>query len=76
LKERVEGDLYVSGSVTLAHALLADGLIDERHLLVYPLTRGSGLRLFPEGAPPMTLELAASEAFDNGVVYLNYRSQA
>src|SRR6266536_1525790 len=29
------GDLYVSGSVTLVHALLADGLVDELHLLVY-----------------------------------------
>jgi dihydrofolate reductase len=76
LKGEVDGDLYVSGSVTLVHALLADGLVDELHLLVYPLTRGSGPRLFPEGAAPATFVLAASEAFDNGVVYLNYRPQA
>ena len=70
LKER--GDLYVSGSGTLVRALLADGLVDELHLFVYPLTRGSGPRLFPE--TPLTLSLARSEAYDNGVVYLAYRA--
>jgi dihydrofolate reductase len=54
-------------------ALLADGLVDELHLLVYPLTRGSGPRLFPEDAAPATLALEASETYENGVVYLTYR---
>jgi dihydrofolate reductase len=73
LKEEV-GDLYVSGSVTLVHAMLDDGLVDELHLCVYPLTRGSGPRLFPDGAAPAKLSLAASESYDNGVLYLNYRA--
>jgi dihydrofolate reductase len=76
LKDDVEGDLYVSGSITLVHAMLADGLIDELHLLVYPLTRGTGPRLFPEGAAAGKLSLAASESFENEVVYLNYRPQS
>ena len=62
LKDEVAGDLYTSGSGTLVHALLADGLVDELHLLVYPLTRGSGPRLFAEGAAPLTLSLAAGES--------------
>jgi dihydrofolate reductase len=74
LKEEVDGDLYVSGSGTLVRALLADGLVDELHLFVYPLTRGAGPRLFEEDAPPASFALAASEAYDNGVVYLNYRT--
>jgi dihydrofolate reductase len=73
LKEGLEGDIYVSGSGTLVRALLADGLVDELHLLVYPLTRGSGPRLFPEDAAPATLALEASETYENGVVYLTYR---
>ncbi len=74
LKDEV-GDLYTSGSGTLVRAMLADGLVDELHLFVYPVTRGTGPRLFPEDAAPGKLSLAASEAYDNGVLYLNYRPE-
>jgi dihydrofolate reductase len=73
LKDREDGALYVSGSITLARALLADGLVDELHLFVYPTTRGAGRRLFTHADRPATYELAASESYDNGVVYLSYR---
>jgi dihydrofolate reductase len=76
LKDEVDGDIYVSGSGTLVRAMLADGLVDELHLLVYPVTRGPGPRLFPEEAAPQKLSLAASESFENEVVYLAYRPQA
>jgi dihydrofolate reductase len=76
LKEQVEGDLYVSGSGALVRAMLADGLVDELHLFVYPLTRGSGPRLFPEEAAPGKLSLAACQSYENGVVYVAYRPQA
>jgi dihydrofolate reductase len=72
LKEAVDGDLYVSGSITLVRAMIADGLVDGLHLFVYPLTLGSGPRLFPDGAAPQKLSLAAAERYDNGVVYLHY----
>jgi dihydrofolate reductase len=72
LKADVDGDIYVSGSATLARALLADGLVDELHLFVFPLTRGTGARLFQEGAEPLNLSLAACEAYDNGVIHLGY----
>jgi dihydrofolate reductase len=74
LKDEV-GDLYVSGSGTLVRAMLADGLVDELHLFVYPLTRGPGSRLFPEEAAPSKLALATSESYQNGVVYLSYRPE-
>ena len=76
LKDDVDGDLYVSGSGTLVRAMLDDGLIDGLHLFVYPLTRGEGPRLFPDGAPVRKLSLEANESYDNGVVYLHYRPQA
>ena len=50
LKAEVDGDIYVSGSGTLVRAMLADGLVDELHLFVFPLIRGTGGRLFPEGS--------------------------
>jgi dihydrofolate reductase len=76
LKDDADGDLFVSGSITLVRALLADGLVDELHLFVYPLTCGRGPRLFAEDAAPGKLSLAASDTYDNGVVYLSYRPQA
>jgi dihydrofolate reductase len=76
LKNDVDGDLYTSGSGTLVRAMLTDGLVDELHLLVYPLTRGHGPRLFPDDAAPSKFSLAHSKSYDNGVLYLNYRPQA
>jgi dihydrofolate reductase len=76
LKAEVDGDLYVTGSGTLVRAMLEDGLVDGLHLFVYPLTRGSGPRLFPEGAAPGNLSLATCASYENGVVYLAYRPQA
>ena len=75
LKDEGDGDLYVSGSGTLVRAMLADGLVDELHLFVYPLTRGAGPRLFPEDATPTQFSLAATASYENGVVYLAYRPQ-
>jgi dihydrofolate reductase len=72
LKNSVTGSLYVSGSGTLVRALLADGLVDELHLFVYPVTRGSGPRLFTEDGAAATWSLAAFSAYDNGVLYLHY----
>jgi len=74
IKDSVDGGIYVSGSGTLVRALLADGLVDELHLCVYPLTRGPGPRLFAQDTPPGTWSLATCEAYDNGVVYLRYEA--
>jgi dihydrofolate reductase len=71
LKDEV-GDLYVSGSVTLVRALLADGLVDELHLYVYPLALGTGIRLFPDGAPRTPLSLLGADRLSNGVAHLTY----
>ena len=73
LKGEVDGDLYTSGSGTLVRAMLADGLVDELHLCVYPLTRGTGSRLFADGAAAGKLSLVVCEPYENGVVYLAYR---
>jgi dihydrofolate reductase len=71
LKEKSATGLYVSGSATLVHALLADGLVDDLHLFVYPVTRGGGPRLFDESLAPATWQRAGAEIYDNGVTYLH-----
>jgi len=72
LKDRVDGGIYLSGSGTLVRALLADGLVDELHLFVYPLALGAGQRLFADGQHAK-FALADSERYDNGVLHLSYR---
>jgi dihydrofolate reductase len=76
LKERVTGDLYVSGSGTLVRGLLADGLVDELHLFVFPLTLGAGQRLFVDGGSSVRFALADAQTFDGGVLHLAYRPAA
>jgi dihydrofolate reductase len=72
LKEHHRGNLYVSGSGTLVRAMLADGLVDELHLFVFPLVAGRGGRLLEDGVPETRLALKSCEAYSNGAVYLVY----
>jgi dihydrofolate reductase len=72
LKAEVDGGIYVSGSGMLVRGLLAEGLVDELHLFVYPVALGDGRRLWQEGTSPTKLALTASDVYDNGVVHLCY----
>ena len=72
LKARTAGDIYTSGSGQLVRALLADGLVDELHLFVYPIVLGAGRRLWGDGGDATTLALRASETYTNGIVHLVY----
>jgi dihydrofolate reductase len=76
VRDETDGDVFVAGSGTLVRAMLADGLVDHLHLFVFPLTRGEGPRLFPDGAPPRKLELADTHPYPNGVVWMSYRPVA
>jgi dihydrofolate reductase len=73
VKAEVDGGIYVSGSSTLVRALIADGLLDELHLFVYPVTRGAGPRLFPNSLPTKW-SLSRSATYNNGVLYLVYQA--
>ncbi|MEV5750152.1 dihydrofolate reductase family protein [Actinoallomurus sp. NPDC052308] len=76
LKDEVAGGIYISGSGTLVRALLADGLVDELHLMVYPVILGSGAELFPHGTRRTSLSLTGQESFENGVIHLTYAPAA
>jgi dihydrofolate reductase len=75
LKDELDGDIYVSGSGRLVRAMLADALVDELHLFVFPTARGAGQRMFADGEQ-VKLELAATDVYANGVVHLAYRPAA
>jgi dihydrofolate reductase len=67
-----DGQIAMSGSVSLVRQLLAAGLLDELHLLVHPIAVRKGARLFDEGDTPIPLRLLSSETFTTGVLNLVY----
>lgn len=71
LKQTVAGDLLVAGSVQLIKTIMAHNLVDQFNLLVYPVVRGAGLRLFGKGQTA-ALKLIDSRDMGAGVVLLRY----
>lgn len=65
-------NIAMSGSVSVVRQLLADGLLDELHLLVHPIAVRKGIRLFDEGESPIPLTLISSQTFKTGVLNLVY----
>lgn len=76
LKQQPGADLVLTGSITLAHAVLAAGLVDELRLFTYPAVQGRGRRLFPDGHVVGRLRLLDSRAFAGGVTYSSYATEA
>lgn len=72
LKEQPGRDIVVTGSITLTHALIAAGLVDEYRLFTYPVVQGRGRRLFPDGVEVPRLRRLDAKAFGNGVAYTAY----
>jgi len=67
-KESRDGAVYISGSGRLVRGLIADGLLDELHLFMYPVALGSGERRFADELAKF--ELRESDVYENGVVHL------
>jgi dihydrofolate reductase len=72
LKAQDGGPILVAGSRTLVHHLLAEGLVDELNLQVFPVLLGSGARVYPETPDKTALELVSSQALAGGVLVQTY----
>lgn len=72
LKDSEGGDITLAGSMTLAHAVLAAGLVDEIRLFVYPAIQGRGKGLVAEGTVLPDLQLLEAKSFRSGVTLLRY----
>lgn len=72
LKAEDGGDILVYGSAKLVHGLLAEGLVDEIALMIYPTVLGRGTRLFPDGFRG-TFETLRLEQLGSGIVHAAYR---
>ncbi len=69
LSEQDGKDIWSWGSLTLMRSLMDAGLVDEVRMLVCPVSRGTGTRIFEDRRDPALVDAAG---FDNGVVILRY----
>ena len=67
LKQQDGGPILVAGSKTLVHTLLDNDLVDELRLMVFPVTIGSGLRVFPETTKKTPWKLTETVVFPSNV---------
>jgi dihydrofolate reductase len=65
--------LQVWGSGNLLQTLFKNDLVDELRLKIFPVTIGTGKRLFAEGTIPASFELINSQALPSGVILANYK---
>lgn len=64
-------DVVLTGSIRLAHLAVAENLVDEYRMFVFPAVQGRGRRYFPDGFETR-LRLVESKRFGNGVCYLAF----
>lgn len=74
LKAQPGKNILTDGSSQLVHALLEHDLVDELHLLLYPLVLGNGKRVLPAGLHT-TFKLTSATPYPSGVVGLHYARQ-
>jgi len=74
LKQQAGMDIVVHGCPTLLQTLMQHDLVDEYHLLIYPIILGKGKRLFTDGTSA-SLRLTESKSFSSGVTLLRYEPE-
>ncbi|MEA2208863.1 MAG: hypothetical protein QOF54_1340 [Solirubrobacteraceae bacterium] len=72
LRDEAAGELQVHGSARLVQALIEHDLVDELHLMVFPVVLGSGKRLFAETSDKKPMRLRSSQTVGDGVEILSY----
>jgi len=72
LKQEDGPDLLTQGSTEFLKTLLANGLVDEFNVSIFPVILGKGKRLFGDGSQPTGLKLVSSQASPSGIVITRY----
>jgi dihydrofolate reductase len=73
LKSAQGKNIVLWGSVSIAHLLMRENLVDEYHLLICPTLTGGGRKFFPEGVNTNALTLVECKRYNSGMVGLQYR---
>jgi dihydrofolate reductase len=72
IKQQPGPDLNVWGSANLLQTLIKQDLVDAFWLMIYPITLGTGKRLFADGTIPAAFKVTESTVTPNGVIVVNY----
>lgn len=72
LKQQPGPDLHVYGSANLLQTLFKHDLVDELWLKIYPLTLGTGKKLFGDGNIPAAFKVTESQVSPSGIIIANY----
>lgn len=75
LRDQVDGNILVAGSARLVQGLVANDLLDELRLMVFPVLLGSGKRVFAEHDDKVGLALKESKTVGDGIAVLTYERQ-
>jgi dihydrofolate reductase len=73
LKEELDGEIQVPGSIQLAQELIAADLVDEIHLMTFPVILGTGRKLFGETPDKTRWQLTESLTVGEGVLITNFK---
>jgi dihydrofolate reductase len=71
-KDEIDGVILVAGSAALVQGLIANDLLDELRLMVFPVTLGGGKRLFADDGRKVPLTLSDARTVGAGVQILTY----
>ena len=74
LKEQFEGDILVAGSAQLVQGLIANDLVDELHLMVFPIVLGAGKQLFGDTQDTKAMSLVDTQQAGETVI-LTFRKR-
>src|SRR6184192_2043589 len=65
LKQELDGEIVVAGSIRLVRALMDHDLVDELRLMIYPVVLGTGERLFGETSEKIPMRLVSTRTVDD-----------
>ena len=72
LKDKLDGEIVVAGSIRLVRTLMESDLVDELRLMIYPVVLGAGERLFGETSDQWPVRLIETRTVDD-LAYLTYK---